>query len=276
MNPIPVGLQDAAHGAPPLQTEALSVRLQGRSVLRAITLTVGRGWTALVGPNGSGKSTLLKALAGLLPAAQGSVWLEGHALGSMSARQRARQVAWLPQQDGGCGDLTVRQVVTLGRLPHTGLWGRAGAGDQAAIEAAMARADCLQWQDRQVHNLSGGERQRVHLARALATEAGILLLDEPTAHLDPPHQWALAAQFRELAATHAVLTVVHDINLALQADWVISLAHGQVQIHACHDDPSLHRALEAVFSPALRVEPLARQPGRYAAVPMPLDSRLGS
>jgi iron complex transport system ATP-binding protein len=100
----------------------------------------------------------------------------------------------------------------------------------------------------------------------------VLLLDEPTAHLDPPHQWALARLFRELAATHTVVTVLHDLSLALQADTVAVLGQGRLHIHAAHHDPALHRQLECQFSPAVRIEPLAASPGRFAAAPMPLDA----
>ena len=269
-----------------LRARDLRVRLDGVEVLRGVDLELTGGWTAVVGPNGAGKSTLLRALAGLLPLASGTVTLQGEDLIALSAAERARRLAWLPQQDALSGDLSVRDTVALGRLPHLGLWARPGPGDEAAIDAAMVRADCHRWQDRPLHRLSGGERQRVHLARALATGAPVLLLDEPTAHLDPPHQWLLGRLLRELAATHTVVTVLHDITLALQADRVMALEQGRVLAHAAHDDPALHRQLESLFAPAIRVQPLphsavrgasgADSPGgpapqRYAAMPAPLD-----
>ncbi|MFM8638309.1 MAG: ABC transporter ATP-binding protein, partial [Betaproteobacteria bacterium] len=197
-----------------MTSTGLQVALDGQAVVDGVQLELQPGWTALVGPNGAGKSTLLKALAGLLPLQAGRVEVNGQPLEALPRAQRARLVAWLPQQDSSNGDLTVRETVCLGRLPYTGLWGRWQPEDEAAVQAALARTDGLAWQHRPLNRLSGGERQRVHLARALATGAAILLLDEPTAHLDPPHQWALARLFRELAATHTVVTVLHDLNLA--------------------------------------------------------------
>ena len=257
-----------------LACEELDVELEGRVVVRRVSLRFEPGWTALVGPNGAGKSTLLKALTGLLPCIHGQVRVQGQALGELSAQERARIVAWLPQQDSTSGDLTVRETVCLGRMPYTGLWGRWQARDEQAVQEAMARTDCQAWQHRPLSRLSGGERQRVHLARALATGADILLLDEPTAHLDPPHQWALARLFRELATTHTVVTVLHDLTLALQADRVVALSEGRVQAQGAHHDPVLHRALETLFAPAVRIEALQVSPGRFGAVPMPLEAQL--
>lgn len=267
-----------------LACQHLSVALDDTPILHNITLNLNRGWTALVGPNGAGKSTLLRALAGLTNfthftnsknvtnSSHHPVHLHGQPLNQLPQRTRAQALAWLPQQDNTSGDLTVRETVSLGRLPHTGLWGRWRAEDEAAVQAAMQRTDCHDWQHRSLQRLSGGERQRVHLARALATGASVLLLDEPTAHLDPPHQWALARLFRELARTHTVVTVLHDLTLALQADTVAALQQGRLVIHAAHDNPALHRQLEALFAPAVRIEALRVSPGRFGAVPMPLET----
>lgn len=263
----------ALHEPKALSCRRLQLQLDGRWVLRDVNLELQRGWTALVGPNGAGKSTLLKALAGLLPGSAAQVALGHQALQAWPLNARAQALAWLPQQDATSGDLSVRETVSLGRTPHIGLWGRWRDEDELAVQAALERTDCLAWQDRSVQRLSGGERQRVHLARALATGASVLLLDEPTAHLDPPHQWALAQLFRELATTHTVVTVLHDLTMALQADTVVLLQEGRVLAHARHDDPTLHRQLEAVFAPAIRIEPLRGQGARYGAQPMPLEHR---
>jgi iron complex transport system ATP-binding protein len=259
---------------PALRCHNLHIALDGQPVLHGITLSLQPGWTALVGPNGAGKSTLLRALAGVLPGSAEHIELQGQPLHQLPQRERAQALAWLPQQDSTSGDLTVRETVCLGRLPYTGLWGRWQARDEAAVQDALARADCMAWQHRPLHRLSGGERQRVHLARALATGASILLLDEPTAHLDPPHQWALARLFRELAATHTVVTVLHDLNLALQADRVAAMGQGRLHAHAAHHDAALHQTLEQLFAPALSIQPLppvAGAPGRFGAMPRPLE-----
>ena len=254
-----------------LAAQSLSIDLADRRVLEQVDLQFTSGWTAIVGPNGAGKSTLLRALAGLLSPVSGQVSLEGKAWAQWSRSEWAQALAWLPQHDAVSGDLTVRETVSLGRLPHVGLWSAMGPCDEQAVQDAMARADCLAWQDRLVHQLSGGERQRVHLARALATGAEVLLLDEPTTHLDPPHQWALARMLRELAMSRTVVTVVHDLNLALQADRIVVLAQGRVRAAAPSTDADLHRTLEAVFEDCLRIVPLEPSMGTtYAAVPAPL------
>ena len=243
-----------------LEARDIGVTLGAQRVLDGVSCAFATGWTAIVGPNGAGKSTLLRVLAGLLAPAAGSVHLGGRPLDTLPARERGRQMAWLAQLGDTSGELTARETVALGRLPHLGLVGVAGAADEAAIERAMAATECSAWQHRPLAELSGGERQRVLLARALATEAPVLLLDEPTTHLDPPHQVALVRLARRLAATHTVVTVLHDLPLALQADRVLVLQRGRVRADAAHDDPALHAALVAVFDGAVRIDTVAGLP----------------
>ena len=250
--------------SPTLHCEDLRVDLGGRPVLHGVSMTLERGWTAIIGPNGAGKSTLLRALAGLLPPAAGRVLLEGRPLADWPPRERARRIAWLAQQADPGGELTVRDVVALGRLPHLGLFALPGAADAAAVDAAMAATACTEWQHSRLHELSGGERQRALLARALAVQAPLLLLDEPTTHLDPPHQVALVRLLRRLAATQAVASVLHDLALALQADRLLVLRQGRIEAAGAHDDPAVHAALVRVFGGALRIERLG---GRFIAVP---------
>jgi iron complex transport system ATP-binding protein len=241
-----------------LLAEGVRVRLGRRVVLDALSLQVGPGWTALVGPNGGGKSTLLRALAGLQPLAAGRVTRQGQDLHRARPAERARQLAWLAQQGEVTGELTVRETVELGRIAHLGLLGTPGAADQAAVERAMALTECTGWQGRRLHELSGGERQRVLLARVLATEAPLLLLDEPTTHLDAPHQVALARLFRRLARDaerpRAVLTVLHDLPIALRADRLLVLEHGRLRADGTPRDPAVHAALVRVFEGAIRIE----------------------
>lgn len=254
---------------PALEAHRLTVQLGGRTVLREVSLGVETGWTAIVGPNGAGKSTLLRTLAGLLePEGHGQVRLFGQDLRQLPEPTRARLRSWLPQHEAVSGDLTVRETVGLGRLPHVGWWAALGPEDERAIDEALARTDCLAWQHRPLGALSGGERQRVHLARALASGSPVLLLDEPTTHLDPPHQWALARLLDELAADHTVVTVLHDISLALQASRLVVIEAGHVRAQGRRDDPTLHAAIEDVFEQRLRILPLP-EPGTYAALPAP-------
>ena len=244
-----------------LSAQGLAVRLGRGPVLQDITMDIHAGWTALVGPNGAGKSTLLRALAGLQPLAAGQVQLNGRALPAWPAGERAQQLAWLAQQAEVTGELTVRETVELGRIARLGLLGTPGPADAAAVDRAMATTECSAWAGRRLHELSGGERQRVLLARVLATEAPLLLLDEPTTHLDAPHQVALARLFRRLAqpaagdTQRAVVTVLHDLPIALRADHVLVMQAGRVVAAGAPTSPDLHRALEKVFQGAVRVSP---------------------
>jgi iron complex transport system ATP-binding protein len=250
--------------SPLLQVQDLGVRLGRRTVLHAVNLEMGAGWTALVGPNGAGKSTLLRACAGLQPPGAGRVLLRagGHGpaqdLHHLPPAHRARVLAWLAQQGDVTGELTVRETVELGRIARLGLLGTPGAADRAAVDRAMAQTECLPWQHRRLHELSGGERQRVLLARVLATDAPMLLLDEPTTHLDAPHQVALARLFRQLAqdlsAPRAVLSVLHDLPIALQADRLLVLDAGTLQADGPPTDAAVQAALVRVFGGAIRID----------------------
>jgi iron complex transport system ATP-binding protein len=231
------------------------------TVLHDVHCEVGRGWCAIVGPNGAGKSTLLRALAGLLVPAAGRIELDGEPLAALPARERGRRIAWLGQLGETCGDLTVRETVALGRLPHLGPFAAAGVADAAAIDAAMAATECSDWQDRPLAHLSGGERQRTLLARALATEAPVLLLDEPTTHLDPPHQVALARLARRLAHERTVVSVMHDLPLAFAADRVIVMRAGRIAADGRPDDTAVQAAARAAFDDAVRFE---QRDGRVA------------
>jgi iron complex transport system ATP-binding protein len=242
----------------------LGMALGGDTVLHGVSLSLTTGWTALVGPNGAGKSTLLRALAGLLRPQTGTMTLDGRPLAHWPAAERARRLAWLAQGGESSGELSVRETVALGRLPHTGLLGDLGPQDHAAIDDALAATGCSAWAHRPLSALSGGERQRVLIARALATGATTLLLDEPTTHLDPPHQVAIAGLLRRLAARHSIVTVLHDLNLALRADRLLVLQEGRLLAHGRADDPVLHAALVAAFDGALQLRALD---GRLVALP---------
>ena len=246
--------------APPrlLAARDLAVRLGRRDVLDGITIDLGPGWTAIVGPNGAGKSTLLRALAGLQPPAAGQILLDGVPLASLPAPARARRLAWLAQQGDITGELTVRETVALGRIPHLGLLDTAGPRDAQAVDAAMALTESTPWAERRLTELSGGERQRVLVARVLASEAPILLLDEPTNHLDPPHQVALGRLFVDLARdpgqARAIVTVLHDLAIALLADRILVLERGRLVADGAGSDPTVQRALEDVFDHAIRID----------------------
>jgi iron complex transport system ATP-binding protein len=244
---------------------AASVRLGSTCALQEVSLDIRSGWTAIVGPNGAGKSTLLRVIAGLEMPVTGQVWLDGRPLATLSHRERATRIAWLAQQGEAGGELTVREVVRLGRLPRLGLFGAPTLDDESRVDRAMADAECVSWQLRRLHELSGGERQRVYLARALAVDASLLLLDEPTTHLDPLHQVSLVRLLRRQArAGVAVVSVLHDLSLALLADHLVVMDGGRIRIEGSSDDRQLHRELIEVFGDAIRVR---RFEERWIVVP---------
>ncbi|HVZ72710.1 MAG TPA: ABC transporter ATP-binding protein [Polyangia bacterium] len=248
-----------------LSVENVHVSLGTTRALDGVTFAVEPGWTSIVGPNGAGKSTLLRVLAGLLAPDAGDVRLDGKPLASWPPRARGSAIAWLGQPADVQGELTALDVVRLGRLPKLGLFAAPTADDEARVERAMADAECAAWRDRRLQELSGGERQRVLFARALAVGAPVLLLDEPTTHLDPPHQGAMARLLRrQVQAGTSVVSVLHDLSIALLADRVVILAGGRIRASGASDDPALHAALADVFGGAIRVE---RAGARFVVVP---------
>jgi iron complex transport system ATP-binding protein len=173
-----------------LSAQGLQVHLGGQPVLHGVDVAFAAGrWTAIVGPNGAGKSTLLKALSGLLPA-HGVVQLTGQPLLQLSKREQAKRVSWLGQNEAASDDLRVWDVVMLGRMPHQDWLAAPSSQDRAVVETALHATQAWDWRERTLGQLSGGERQRVLLARALAVQAQVMLMDEPLANLDPPHHVA--------------------------------------------------------------------------------------
>ena len=253
--------------APILRAQGVSARLGWVQVLHPLDLQVEPGrWTSIVGPNGAGKSTLLKVLAGLLPH-RGSVSLGGRSLSQWSARERALTVAWLGQTESVVDDLSVLDLVMLGRLPHQPWLGKPDAQDLAVVEKCLRLTQAWEWRNRSVGALSGGERQRVLLARALSVEADILLMDEPLANLDPPHQADWLQIVRSLRARGTtVVSVLHEISMALQADALVVMAQGRITHHGACADPQSHRALEQVFDQRIAIHAVQDQ---WVAVPMP-------
>ena len=240
-----------------ISAQSVGASLGNSEVLHGISLEIARArWTSIVGPNGAGKSTLLKVLAGLLPHS-GNVTLWGQPMAQWSSRQRAQQLSWLGQNQASPDDLTAYDVAMLGRLPHQPWLTAPSLEDHAAVEQALRTTQAWDWRDRALGQLSGGERQRVLLARALAVQAQVLLMDEPLANLDPPHQadWLLTA--RDLVASgKTVVSVMHEISLALRADEMVILDEGRVLHQGACSHVATHRALEQVFDQRMAVQAL--------------------
>ncbi|SDA93773.1 iron complex transport system ATP-binding protein [Sinorhizobium sp. NFACC03] len=180
---------------------------------------------ALIGPNGSGKSTALQALAGLIAPSEGKAEIEGVALASMSRHAIAKKLAFLPQQPAAPDEMTVAQLVRQGRFPHVGLFRSYDRTDEEAIVWALESTGLSSLADRTLHELSGGERQRAWISAALAQEAGILLLDEPTSFLDIGYQVEVLDLVHRLSRERGVTIImaIHDINQAIAVSDRISL-----------------------------------------------------
>ena len=214
-----------------ISATGITVRLGGRPVVRDVDLEVPIGtWVGLIGPNGAGKTTLLRAVAGLVHH-EGTIALHGHPTAELSRRDWSRAVAVVPQEPVTPPWLTVVEYVLLGRTPHLGPLARESAEDRRAVARTLARLDLLGHRERLLGTLSGGERQRVVVARALAQEASIVLLDEPTAALDIGHQQQ-ALELLDALRAESELTLVaamHDLTLAAQyADRMVLLSDGQI------------------------------------------------
>ena len=227
----------------------VTVRLGAREIVRDASLTLNAGeLVALVGPNGAGKTTLMRALAGLIPA-DGTIALDGRPLSSLKVRERARAIAYLPQGHVFHWPMSVASIVMLGRAPHADRFSAVTPDDRSAVERALAMTETEAFADRAVTTLSGGERARVALARALATQAPVLLADEPTAALDPRHQLTVMELLRQAArGGGAVLAIMHDLTLAARfADRIAVMDRGAI---VADGDPAVamsHERLAAVF-----------------------------
>jgi iron complex transport system ATP-binding protein len=236
--------------------DRVSAGYAARSVLADVTLDVRAGEVlALVGPNGAGKTTLLRTLARQLRPARGTVLITGEDPWRHSAGWAAARVAVTPSEPTSAWPLTVRDTVTLGRAPHRGWVLPYTAADKEVVERALSRTGLTDFDDRLTTELSAGEAQRVLLARALAQEPRVLLLDEPTSHLDIRFQGEILGLLQSLARDGlAVVAAMHDLNLAARwADRIAVLAEGRVQAVGLPDEVFTAQMLTAIYATPVRV-----------------------
>ncbi|MDX2236363.1 MAG: ABC transporter ATP-binding protein [Hyphomonadaceae bacterium] len=246
-----------------LRLDHVHVAIEGRVALRNASLRASPGeLVAVLGANGAGKSTLLRAALGLAPRVSGAVWLDGEDPVRMSAQARARKAAYLPQTRAHAWPLRVRDAVALGRFAYGANIARLGANDAAAVDRALAACGLTDFAARRTDSLSGGETARVHVARALASEAPLLLADEPVAALDPRHAWlvmeAVAAFVR---GGGAALVVLHDASLAARfAHRIVMMKQGRIIADGAPADVLTPALLAETYGVAARLAMLDGAP----------------
>lgn len=270
--------RDAADHPPALRVDSATVAVDGRDLLKSVSLDIRGGeLVAIVGPNGAGKTTLLKVLAGDADLTDGAVFIDGRPLQDFDAKELARRRAVMPQSGYMPFLFTARDVVRMGRAPWEGERGEREHGARLT-DAAMNLTDTRPYASRAYPTLSGGEQSRVTLARVLAQETPILLVDEPTAHLDPRHQHLVLSLLAELASEGAaVAAVLHDLNLAaayadrvavLDAGTLICAAPPRQSLDPDLLEPVFHVRFQTLPHPTLDRPLLAALP-RRAAPPAP-------
>ncbi len=252
------------------------VTLGGRPVVDGVVGAVAEGeWLALIGPNGAGKTTLLRAIAGLVPFA-GSIRIDGRETSGLSRKELAQLLAVVPQEPSTPPWMTVGEYVLLGRTPHLGPLAKEGKRDREAAGRAIARLDLLGFGERRLGTLSGGEKQRVVVARALAQEARIVLLDEPTAALDIGHQQQ-ALDLLDMLRAESGLTLVaamHDLTLAAQyADRMVLLDRGRVAVDGLPHDVLTEETIARHYGATIDVVPVGT---RVAVIPRRGQSHPGA
>ena len=262
--------------------EARGLRLTYGSnvVLDEVSMDVADGeLLAIIGANGAGKSTLLRALAGLHSPAHGSVAIDGIALGVLTAEMRAREIALIEVDGSQVSNIAVREAVAMGRLPHRPWWRWSPLPqDDAIVDAALERAQLLDYADRTLDALSTGERQRVWMALALAQQAPNLLFDEPTSHLDLRHATRILSLLRALADDgSAVGIVVHDLNLAAaHADRIALLGEGTLMACDVPERVFDQKLLSRAYGVAIEVREEEGRLLAFAAVPRRRRETLGT
>ncbi|WP_238008428.1 ABC transporter ATP-binding protein [Dactylosporangium sp. AC04546] len=234
-----------------LSAEGLTLGYDDRTVVADLDVTVLEGKvTAIVGANACGKSTLLRGLARLLRPRQGTVYLDGRQMASLSTLEVAKVLGLLPQTPVAPDGITVADLVSRGRYPHQGWFRRWTDADDDAVARALDATGTAELIDRPLRQLSGGQRQRVWVAMALAQDTDLLLLDEPTTYLDINHQVELLRLLRDLNAGSGktIVIVMHDLNLACRyCDHIIAMADGSIVAEGAPADVVTAELIEKVF-----------------------------
>lgn len=233
-----------------LQAKDINVNLGKRKVLTNIDFLAKKGeFWSILGPNGSGKTTLLRTLGGWLPYDNGELLLHGQSINNMSRKEVARRVAMVAVQESN-NSFTVQETVFMGRFSHLGRFGARSKEDEEKVSWALQEVGIYDKKDRLMNRLSQGERQKVWVARALAQDAGILLMDEPTAHLDVKSQGEVFSLLERLCQKEnlAVIAILHDINLALAfSSHLLFLQNGAVQVQGFKQDVIAAEQLSALY-----------------------------
>ena len=241
-----------------LDVRNISAGYGGAAVLRGVDLRVAEGeMLSIIGPNGCGKTTLLRAVSGVLPIAGGDVLLDGRPIGDIPRKRFAQVVACVTQEIAADFSFDVREIVTMGRTPYISRFGWESRHDLEVVERVMAQADVAHLADRPITDLSGGERQRAFIAMALAQEPRLLLLDEPTSHLDINHQVGILNIVRALNREQGVtvLMVSHDLNLAAEySDRLLMLREGLAAHEGAPDEVLTEAHIGEVYGATVRME----------------------
>ena len=233
-----------------VDAQAVSFSVEAKMLLDRVDMRAERGqFVGLIGPNGAGKSTLLRTLSGVLRHQQGAVWLEGSDLGAMPARDVAAMLALVPQIAPFTQGFTAFELVLMGRYPHLGRFSVEGQADDRIARDAMLLTETDHFAPRTLDTLSGGERQRVFLARALAQQPRVLLLDEPTSNLDILHQLTILGLVRQLVDNGlTAIAAIHDLNLAARyCDRLVLLSNGGVVTEGAPEDVLTPETIESAF-----------------------------
>lgn len=249
-----------------ISTDSLSLSYDGDTIIvQDLNLSIQQGTiTALVGPNGCGKSTLLRGLSRLLKPTRGSVYLQGHAIHTMKAKELAKQLGILPQSPTAPEGLTVHELVAQGRYPHQNWFQQWSREDERIVQEALDTTKLSPFADRPVDTLSGGQRQRAWIAMTLAQQTDVLLLDEPTTYLDLAYQMDVLDLLNDLNREgRTIVMVLHDLNQAARyADSIVALREGQIVAQGTPDDVMTEDNILKVFGLNAKVvtDPVAGTP----------------